>query len=430
MIVDKVNADNSLALNCPVDISEKLTLSSGRVVTSASNILSISNPLPDGANNGVAVADYDNNPGYVDGPMRRKVQNTTSEASYLFPVGKLDVGTHYYKRFKFDTVTNAATPVDFEGEYFHDAAPGIGVGGTLLFQSILHGIRNNEYWDINPISGTPKARIILPYFDPGPLNWIDLYEDPIYPPANSNVAIVHGSHVVNKDYNYEFTEPDSTTFNNGPPTPQAMHYLIAGDISSRLTDKFSPFTFGWGYNTVLPLRLLAFSVSLHHEDAHLVWSIEETGELRHFEVEHSTNGREYKVLAKLGPNGGSQYFYRHLKLMPGVHYYRLTLVDKNGIRVRSKTEILMVNTHQTIIAGLLHNPVTGGRAMLRVYSATNQNADVMLYDMAGRALIKQKINLFTGYNQPPISVSPLPSGIYKLKIRTQDGVEKIITLQK
>jgi hypothetical protein len=147
-------------------------------------------------------------------------------------------------------------------------------------------------------------------------------------------------------------------------------------------------------------------------------------------VEHSTNGQRFNRLAVIGHNGGTQYNYRHAGLPPGVHYYRLKMVEKDGQSSYSKVEVLMVNTNRTLIAGLLQNPVQGGQAVVKMYSATNQEAEVVLMDMAGRTLLRQKLKLQTGYNQPPVSLMLLPAGMYKMLIRTGDGVEKVITVIK
>jgi hypothetical protein len=90
----------------------------------------------------------------------------------------------------------------------------------------------------------------------------------------------------------------------------------------------------------------------------------------------------------------------------------------------------MVNTNRTLITGLVQNPVVGGQAFVGIYSEKPQAAEAVLYDMSGRTLLRQKVNLQTGYNKANISLMMLPKGMYRLYIRTEDGVQEVMPLVK
>lgn len=434
VIVDKKGGTGTtLTLASPVNIEEKFTLTSGRVITTEDNILSITKDAPDGPDVGVAVANPDLGVGYVDGPMRRSVINTTGVASYLFPVGSFSGGAHYYKRFRMDTVANASiTPIVFIGEYKRSQPPGI---ATWFFQDNLTGIRANEYWDVNTTSAA-AARLILPYNHTDPSGWKSENKSLTTVLSNSNVSIVRGEPApleFSDEYNWNYTGKsliDDPFFSNFGDAPQARAHTISGDISSRLITEFSPFTFGFGMNTILPLRLLSFAATLHGNDAQLHWQLADANDLRHFEVEYSTNGQQFNRLATINDNGGTLYNYRHAGLNAGVHYYRLKMVEKDGLITYSKVEVLMLNANRTLITGLLQNPVVGGQAFVGIYSQKPQYAEAVLYDMAGRALLRQKVGLQTGYNKADISVMLVPKGMYLMHIRSEDGVEKTIRLMK
>jgi hypothetical protein len=225
-----------------------------------------------------------------------------------------------------------------------------------------------------------------------------------------------------------FTLPNNLPNDSLEATPEntpGSTYLYTDLLSS-----FSPFTLGYGKNTILPLSLLTFTATLHGPDALLHWTLADAKDLKQFEVEHSNDGQVFTRLATVGHNGGTDYNYRHAGLQPGVHYYRLKMVEKDGNHGYSKVEVLMVNTNRTLITGLMQNPIQGGQAVLKIYSASNQDAEAVVLDMAGRMLLRQKLSLQTGYNQPSLSLLLLPSGMYKMLIRTRDGVEKVITVMK
>jgi hypothetical protein len=438
IIVDKGGSpDNSLTLNRAVDITTngKFTLTSGRVITTTANILRITNSAPDiyPSSGAVDVGDttITNNNGYVDGPMSRLTIDTTTandDQRYLFPVGQFIGGTHFYKRMWIRSVTNTSGGKYFTVQYVRARPPG---NSPWMFQSDLTGIRANEYWDVQREAGSSaEARLVMPYNHADPAGWFQPSQASIPMAVNSNVAVVRGEVISLNDYNWNYTGPDDFVFSNVGDAPEARSSALSGDVTSRRITEFSPFTFGFGKNSVLPLRLLTFTVALHGPDALLHWSLADAKDLKQFEVEHSNDGQAFTRLAIVGHNGGTSFNYRHANLQPGVHYYRLKMVEKDGRSGYSKVEVLMVNTNRTLITGLMHNPIQGGQAVVKLYSATNQDAEAVVIDMAGRMLLRQKLSLQTGYNQPSLSLLLLPSGMYKMLLRTRDGVEGVLTVAK
>lgn len=423
LIVDKAGSvANTITLNSPVNVLNKFTLSSGRVITKT-NVLSITNPLTDDAGNGVAF--IDGSQGYVDGPLRRNVQNTTGENSYTFPVGTLAGGTHFIKRFRLRDVSESASPNYFSAEYLR-AAPPLDGASNYLFQDELLGIHKDEYWNINREAGTAKGRLVLPYTNPGALGWLLSTVTPTSPPTDANVAIVKG----NGGGVYNFTDPGTSGFVNMGTEPEAIYYTINGDVRSRLISTFSPFTFGYGYNSILPIKLLTFTATLQNGSGLLHWKIADAKDLRQFEVEHSTDGQRFNRIGTVMPNGGLSFSYINKNLTTGIHYYRLRMVEKDGQASFSKTEIIQVGRQQTYITGLQQNPVIGGQAIVQVNSAVAQHAEAVLLDAIGRMLLRQKVQLMAGPNNVNLTVLPLPAGTYRILFRTQDGVEKVMPMMK
>ncbi len=429
VIVDKDGSvDNTLTLLAPVNITTKFTLSSGRVISNATDVLSVTNAEPDDATNGV---DYpDDGTGYVDGPMRRNVRVLGAgeeDDSYLFPLGDSVTSGHHFKRLRMKNIGVANNT--FSAEFFKTRPPGA-FDGSDFFGDDLIGILGNEYWEVTKeIAGNATtARLVVAYVNPGNGGWLNIFNDPIQPPLtpNINVAMVHSPDLSNWEYAGDGTGfADSTLIE-----PEARPYLSDGDLKTRVVSKFSPFSIGFGYASILPVRLLGFTAALHGPDGLLHWTFADAKDLRHIEIEHSTDGRQFMRLALLAPNGGADYQYRHSDLAAGAHYYRLKMVEKDGRSSYSRVEMLLVNTNRTLITGLLQNPVQGGQAILKMYSASNQEAEARLLDLSGRLLLRQKFTLLQGYNQPFISLMPLPAGMYKMLIQTNDGMEKVLTVIK
>jgi hypothetical protein len=152
--------------------------------------------------------------------------------------------------------------------------------------------------------------------------------------------------------------------------------------------------------------------------------------IKQFEVEHSTDGVRFQRLSMVTPAENITFRYIDKNLTSGIHYYRLKMVEKNGRFTYSRIEWIQLGTNQTIISGLLQNPVYGGQAVVKVYSATVQTADALVVDLSGRVMLSQSLTMQKGDNQVNISVLPLSQGAYFLKLRTKDGVEKVMPFIK
>ncbi len=82
-------------------------------------------------------------------------------------------------------------------------------------------------------------------------------------------------------------------------------------------------------NTVLPIKFTGFKVSRSNNHNLLQWTTaNETGYDR-YEVEHSSDGSSFAVIANLPHRQNiTDYSYQHVTEEPGVHYYRIAGFDK------------------------------------------------------------------------------------------------------
>jgi hypothetical protein len=337
------------------------------------------------------------------------------------------VGTNYfYRRFKVKEVAYESGA--FTGEYFHSPPP----GSYDFYANFLKGIWDNGYWQVDRSGlGTPSAKLVLPYLDRGGSSaWISEgggSTNPAVLPVGTNPVIV-----AQKKADYWDQTGTINTFSTLGPEPEQRNPDDFGDISSLEITSFSPFTFGFTFHSllILPIQLLSFEASLQPDNSSLLtWQIADDRDLRQFEVEVSRDGQRFTKLTTMGRNG-TQYTYRHTGLQSGVYYYRLHILGKDGSRAYSKVQMVQVGVQVTVIQGLLQNPVQGGKALIKVYSATPQDAFATVVDHAGRVLLRQKIALSKGSNLAPLSVLPLLQGMYRLHLQTADGVQHTMPFVK
>lgn len=95
---------------------------------------------------------------------------------------------------------------------------------------------------------------------------------------------------------------------------------------------FSPFIIT-DIDNALPLRLLQFEVTQQQDNALLKWETTDEVNTSHFDIEYSTNGRDFSTIGKVMANnteGTQRYSFIHSGMQPGDNYYRLKMTDIDG----------------------------------------------------------------------------------------------------
>jgi hypothetical protein len=338
----------------------------------------------------------------------------------VFPLGKS--GT--YKPLTFTVSSNGGNT--FTGEYF---ASGWSFAGTDTYSTaLIAGVKNNEYWDLTRVGGSTTGTVTLPY-TPVANAWrtqangtLDL-TDCWY----CNVVVVkrEGTHWL--PYNAA-----ANMFYTSSPT-ETTNWATAGttNLVSKVINSFSPFTFGVGINTILtlPINLLSFTGQLTGANGELSWAIADNKDLGSFDVEHSIDGRNYRIIGNVMPGATTAYKFIHVNLSDGVHYYRLNMKDKSGKTAYSRVVILQRNRNITIINGLKYT-VVKNEAIVNIISAQSQMVNMTLLNTEGRIMWRQKAGLHQGANDVKLSALFVPQGMYFLQATTDDGVQATLKLMK
>lgn len=151
----------------------------------------------------------------------------------------------------------------------------------------------------------------------------------------------------------------------------------------------------------------------------LTWVIANNKIVNTFEVERSTDGKDFKVIAVLMATekfDTESYSYTDTATGPDIITYRLRIVSKNRYNFLSK--VLLVRPKLTLVNNirLMGNPVTD--KLFVSYSSTNvQESDIKIYSLTGKILLNQKISTFKGNNLLTIPLSAgFAPGMYVLEI--------------
>ena len=178
-----------------------------------------------------------------------------------------------------------------------------------------------------------------------------------------------------------------------------------------------------GYSVcLLPVKLKSFIAQVQKNNILLNWLTVSETNTSHFNIQSSTNGKDFTTIGKVNAKGASEYTYqdalttddsRFTKL-----YYRLEIVDKDGSKTYSEIRELSINSSSLSITP---NPAKDNVTI----SGTNLK-QVKLLDNLGRVVaVKEAANS----NSISIPVSHIAKGIYMVQATFKDGsvkTEKVV----
>ena len=175
-------------------------------------------------------------------------------------------------------------------------------------------------------------------------------------------------------------------------------------------------------NAQLDLAFVSnFSANATNSSNRLTWTIASNQSIHSFEVEKSTNGRDFKTISVLIATEKfttENYTYTDTAISADKILYRLRILTKTLDDFYSRIILVQSKIKTDDNIRLLENPVRD-RLFFNYSSAKEQQTDVKVFSLAGKILFNQKIGSFKGNNLITIPLSPgLTPGLYVLEINT------------
>lgn len=172
---------------------------------------------------------------------------------------------------------------------------------------------------------------------------------------------------------------------------------------------------------ILPVELTSFEGKIENATSLLSWQTQTEQDNDYFEVQHSTDGREFSTIGMVQGNGTTQdvqnYDYTHKNVTSVDNYYRLRQVDFDGDFEHSEIIYLKNDTRDTPVV-IYPNPA---RDLITYDGAA---ATLTFFDIQGKQIMQQVAN-----ERTTIDISVLNSGVYTIEILTNTGAktfEKLI----
>ncbi len=180
-------------------------------------------------------------------------------------------------------------------------------------------------------------------------------------------------------------------------------------------------------NFALPVELTSFDVRQDNCSAVLSWSTATEENSAYFEVQSSTNGRDFATIERLEAAGNSAETIAYSftdRSVGGNTYYRLKMVDLDQTFEYSSTILYLADGcgNEISISNLYPNPAKG-QLFYSMQSSKNRNMTVAITDVTGRIVYIIAMEANKGENVQELNVSTLASGVYFVKAISKDGFQ-------
>lgn len=184
----------------------------------------------------------------------------------------------------------------------------------------------------------------------------------------------------------------------------------------------------------LPVTFKSFTAQNTGNHNQLIWEVEQENDLSYYDVEKSTDGSGFNKITSLAARGSyspTSYTYKdNITASPSAtFYYRLKAVNKDGSYKYSKIVVITLEKRNEI--RIIGNPFYS-HVSIQSHQTTQGEMSIRLYDMQGKLLKTEKVNMQAGYGTHSVNdLSFLPCGTYLLEIglNGKKQVEKVIKQQ-
>ncbi len=236
---------------------------------------------------------------------------------------------------------------------------------------------------------------------------------------------VRDNRVGGPNYRLAVFNPDGTTkyswtlnvFNGFYPfawfyyTFQPSEFTIPGKYKFRLIYATDTAIVEFNILNPAPLDLISFNARANRSNVALKWSTQNEKNTSHFEVERSNDASHFQSIGTVsstgdGTVGTNEYSFEDVNPLPGINYYRLRMVDKDGKFKYSTTE--KVNFDGILQVRIFPNPAEN---FINLQNVSGYKS-VTISNMSGRVLLRQPVHA----NECKIDISILPRGVYVVQL--------------
>lgn len=180
----------------------------------------------------------------------------------------------------------------------------------------------------------------------------------------------------------------------------------------------------------LPISIVSFNGKLSNQSVLLNWSTAYEKNTSHFILSRSTDGVNFEEIKTIdaAENTSQTTTYsftdHELPLNASQIYYRLVLIDKDGLLSYDDTINIKLSFEKENDIQLFPNPVDK-IAHVSFVSSQQEIVKLMLTDLTGKLLFSETNKVSKGVQQLTVDVSMLPAGTYILLLKGQEIIQRI-----
>lgn len=185
----------------------------------------------------------------------------------------------------------------------------------------------------------------------------------------------------------------------------------------------------------LPIEIMSFEGQhISNEYNLLSWETATEENFSHFDLEFGTDGVSFTSIDRQAGKAdfGGSYEYPHTEYRSGNNYYRLKMVDQDGVFTYSDIVVINVNMQGEDTYTLYPNPAKEN-VTLDWSTSKEVSVNINIYDVAGKLVQVQVYDAFAGLNTIKMNVSALAPGSYSLRLMDQNGsflfTEKLVVIR-
>lgn len=219
-------------------------------------------------------------------------------------------------------------------------------------------------------------------------------------------------------FNFLYTAPTSrnsqyTGSKSGSIATIRTNVLNTANWTSSTSTQFTfPQVTGF---SVLPVHVTSFTGKNTASGHYLEWKVANEENFSRYEVETSTDGRQYTVAGVVNAENKTDYSFTNKTLLSDHQLYRLKLIDLDG-KLEYSQIIRLQNTSAKDKIVVFPNPV---KDVVTISSKENI-LEMSLIDMTGKLCWKQKGN---NNNTTSLDMRSFKAGAYILTITTVAGIQ-------
>ena len=176
----------------------------------------------------------------------------------------------------------------------------------------------------------------------------------------------------------------------------------------------------------LPITLSFFGGEYINSTVKLTWKVEAQANFSHFEIERSTDGRNFNAIGNVALSSNDLYNYLDVNLISGsIYYYRLKMIDIDGNFKYSNIVVIRMNGGKSKII-IYPNPASD---FINAELGGNAKGDysIQLIDITGRTVSTKTVINAQRNQLITIQRAGLANGVYVLKIESSHYNETILS---